>query len=84
MKQFNKIINFLSYIYHRNNWILSWQFPLKKYKNIKINQPIFLLSIQGGGSTLISRILRRNKDIINFPQEKSLLNQGVGFMQLMN
>jgi hypothetical protein len=60
-----KITNFIYYIYKRNNWIFDLPCCFKNFRNIKINQPIFLLSIQGGGSTLISRILRRNKDIVS-------------------
>jgi hypothetical protein len=35
------------------------------YKNIHIHKPVFLLGNQGDGITFISRILRRNRDVVS-------------------
>lgn len=57
-----------SFFYHiKKN---RWRFNYKKYmvdieQEIKIDRPIFLLGVQGGGLTLISRVLRRNHALIS-------------------
>ena len=40
-------------------------FHLKTYKSEKIDRPIFLVGNQGDGLTLVSRILRRHKSVVN-------------------
>lgn len=58
---FNKIW----YLYRRNNWMLDPRLFFKKLDKIAINKPIFILGNQGGGLTLVSRILRRSPSIIS-------------------
>ncbi|MFW6008410.1 MAG: sulfotransferase family protein [archaeon] len=58
-------LNNLLYIYKRNKWILDIKRYWKDYKQIDIEKPIFLLGTHGGGLTLISRMLRRNKKMIS-------------------
>jgi len=56
-----------SFIYHiRCN---QWRFNLRKHfvdlNSVMIDRPIFLLGTQGGGLTIISRILRRNPVVVS-------------------
>lgn len=57
--------NSLFYLWKRNNWMLNPLNYLRTFKKIDIKSPIFLIGNQGNGLTLISRILRRNKEIVN-------------------
>lgn len=50
---FEKYVKFNPYIYFSD------------LEKVKIDRPIFLLGLQGGGLTLLSRMLRRNKKIIS-------------------
>lgn len=58
-------LNYMFYIYKRNNWMLDPRLFLYNFKDYTIDKPIFLLGNQGGGLTLLSRMLRRHKDLIN-------------------
>jgi len=61
----NGFQNMLYYIYKRNNWIIDIRRFTNNFEKISIDRPIFLLGTQGGGLTLVSRILRRNKDVVS-------------------
>ena len=37
----------------------------KDFKDVKIDRPVFLLGFHGGGNTLLSRMIRRNKDFVS-------------------
>ncbi len=58
-------LNWLYYVYRRNNWMLDLSRFYKDFGDIKIDRPIFLLGTQGGGLTLISRMLRRNERVVS-------------------
>lgn len=45
--------------------MLDFSYYFRNFKEIKIDRPIFLLGVQGGGLTLISRMLRRNKNVVS-------------------
>src|SRR6056297_2994992 len=60
-----KLINYIYYLYKRNNWLLDFSHFYKDFDDIKIDKPIFLLGVQGGGLTLISRTIRRQKNIVS-------------------
>lgn len=45
--------------------MLDFSFYFKDVEELKIDRPIFLLGVQGGGLTLVSRMLRRNKSIVS-------------------
>jgi len=60
----NEYLNYIYYIFKRNSWMLDPRM-LINFKKIKIDKPIFLLGVQGGGLTLISRMLRRNKKVVS-------------------
>ena len=53
------------YLYKRNNWMLDPRLIFKNFEEYKINKPIFLLGNQGGGLTVLSRMLRRHKHVVN-------------------
>lgn len=50
----------LYYLYRRNRWMLDPARLWGDFGDIPIDRPIFLLGTQGGGLTLLSRMLRRN------------------------
>ncbi|MEM7540206.1 MAG: sulfotransferase [Pseudomonadota bacterium] len=49
--------------YRRNRW--RWSPKFKATANVKIDRPIYLLGTQGGGLTLLSRILHRHRASIS-------------------
>lgn len=38
---------------------------IKNYSDVSIDRPIFLLGTQGGGLTLVSRMIRRNRSVVS-------------------
>lgn len=64
-------LNYLYYLFKRNNWMLDPRLLFKEFKSYEINKPIFLLGNQGGGLTLLSRMLRRHEEIVNCTGNKS-------------
>ena len=60
MPQKNPILNEIFYFWKRNNWMLNPRAYIGKHKDIPINKPVFLFGLQGGGLTLVSRMLRRH------------------------
>lgn len=64
-------LNYLYYLFKRNNWMLDPRLIFKSFKTYEIDKPIFLLGNQGGGLTLLSRMLRRHRDVINCTGNKS-------------
>ena len=65
MNTFHFNINDGYYRFRRNKWMINPAFHLKTYKSEKIDRPIFLVGNQGDGLTLVSRILRRHKSVVN-------------------
>ena len=47
------------------NWIIDPKTILAKFKRINIDRPIFFVGNQGGGLTLISRMIRRHPSIVS-------------------
>jgi len=64
-------LNYLYYLYRRNNWMLDPRYVFKNLEDYKIDKPIFLLGNQGGGLTLLSRMLRRHDKVINCTGNKN-------------
>lgn len=62
---FYNVFNFFYYIYKRNNWMLDFSRFWKDFEDVKIDRPVFLLGFHGGGTTLISRMIRRNEDFVS-------------------
>lgn len=60
-----RLLNEIWYLFLRNNWMIDPRFYLSFYKDVVIDRPIFLLGNQGGGLTLVSRILRRNREVVS-------------------
>ena len=58
-------LNKIYYYWKRNNWLIDPRTYLGNYDNIPINKPIFLLGVQCGGLTLVSRMLRRHPSVIS-------------------
>ena len=70
MSRHNPLRNTLTYLYRRNRWMFDPSFYFSRLSSatktpIHIDRPIFLLGVQGGGLTLISRILRRHEDVVS-------------------
>ena len=59
------IMNRFIYYWRRNNWMLNPKNYTDRYANTNIDKPVFLLGNQGDGLTLLSRMLRRNPDIVS-------------------
>ena len=59
------IADYVYYVYRRNNWMLDLSRHFRNFSQYKIEKPIFLLRTQGGGLTLLSRMLRRNSKVIS-------------------
>ena len=60
-----KLLNLPLLYWHRYRWRISPTRITKTYQNQSIDRPIFLLGIQGGGLTLISRVLRRHSKAVS-------------------
>ena len=58
-------LNLAWYLWKRNNWMLDLRLYIERFKHIPIDSPIFLLGVQGGGLTLLSRMLRRHPDVVS-------------------
>jgi len=58
-------INLLWYLWKRNNWMMTPYSWFGKFEGVQIDRPIFLLGVQGGGLTLLSRMLRRNQQVVS-------------------
>lgn len=59
------IIDKIIYLWKRNNWMLDPRSYSDRYRHVQIDRPVFLLGTQGGGLTLLSRMLRRNPDVVS-------------------
>jgi len=60
-----RILNLFWYHYRRNNWIVYPRRFFDNYNGVEIGRPIFFVGNQGGGLTLISRMLRRHPSIVS-------------------
>lgn len=60
-------LNWLWYAYRRNNWVFDprYLYETRQVRGTEIHSPIFFLGVQGGGLTLVSRILRRHRDVVS-------------------
>jgi len=58
-------LNLLWYLWRRNNWMLDPRSWFGKFEGVAIDRPIFLLGVQGGGLTLLSRMLRRHPQVVS-------------------
>ena len=60
-----KMLNRLYYHLKRGRWIIDPRTYLGNYEDIPIDRPIFLLGVQCGGLTLVSRMLRRHPSVVS-------------------
>lgn len=58
-------LNKLYYHWKRGRWIINPKTYLGNYENIPTDRPIFLLGVQCGGLTLVSRMLRRHPSVVS-------------------
>lgn len=58
-------LNLLWYLWKRNNWMLNPRSWFSRFEEAEIDRPIFLLGVQGGGLTLLSRMLRRHPQVVS-------------------
>src|SRR5699024_8521565 len=61
----NEFLNLIYYHWKRSNWVIDPKTWISHFKDIPINKPIFFIGNQGGGLTLISRMIRHHSDIVN-------------------
>lgn len=59
------LANRLFYLWKSYDWLLRPPFFLTDTRGIPIDRPIFLLGVQGGGLTLLSRMLRRHPAVVS-------------------
>ncbi|MFQ6673554.1 MAG: sulfotransferase [Fidelibacterota bacterium] len=59
------LMNRIWYLYKRNNWMVDPSRFFTSHNDVAIDRPIFLLGNQGGGLTLVSRMLRRNRSAVS-------------------
>ena len=59
------------YAYKRNGWMLDRSRNKQRDAASVINKPIFLLGVQGGGLTFVSRVLRRHSDVVSVTGDSS-------------
>jgi hypothetical protein len=72
--------NKLYYFWRRTKWRLDLYSSFKRYENVQIQQPIFLLGNQGAGLTLVSRMLRRHPKVVSITGDHTYW-AGAGEMQ---
>lgn len=53
------------YHWRRSNWLVDPRRWLADYADVPIDRPIFMLGNQGGGLTLIGRMLRRHHEVVS-------------------
>lgn len=58
-------LNRLYYHWKRGRWIIDHRTYLGNYENMPIDRPIFLLDVQCGGLTLVSRMLSRQPSVVS-------------------
>jgi len=58
-------LNQIWYLWKRNNWMLDPRSWFGKFEEAEIDRPVFLLGVQGGGLTLLSRMLRRHPKVVS-------------------
>lgn len=51
-------------LYRRDRWLVSPRRLGRSVENVPLEGPIFILGVQGGGTTLISRAFRRHPSVI--------------------
>lgn len=61
----SQIVNEAWYLWKRNNWMLDPRAYVANYRSASIDKPIFFLGVQGGGLTLVSRMLRRHPSVVS-------------------
>ena len=59
------LLNPLVYQWRRNRWLLDPRSYVGNREKIPLDRPIFLLGVQGGGLTLVSRMLRRHPAVVS-------------------
>lgn len=59
------LANRLMYAWRRSNWRLDPRRLLPEVNQVEIDRPIFLVGNQGGGLTLVSRMLRRHRSVVS-------------------
>jgi hypothetical protein len=65
MRRLYSLTNTFRYHWRRSSWLLDPQRFIRDYRDTAIERPIFFLGDQGGGLTLIGRMIRRNPSIVS-------------------
>lgn len=60
-----RLVHGVAYRIHRYEWRLDPRSRLVNLDEVCVDRPLFLLGTQGGGLTLISRVLRRHSDVVS-------------------
>ena len=65
MSRLHALANTALYHWRRSNWLLDPRRLVRDYHDVEIRRPIFFLGDQGGGLTLIGRMIRRHPDVVS-------------------
>jgi len=65
MRSVMELTNRAWYLWMRNYWMLDPRSYFGSYREVTLERPIFLLGVQGGGLTLVSRMLRRHPQVVS-------------------
>lgn len=71
MNRLHSLSNTLLYHWRRSNWMLDPRRLVRDYAEVPIRKPIFFLGDQGGGLTLIGRMIRRNKPVVSIAGDQA-------------
>ncbi|MDX1439071.1 MAG: sulfotransferase [Rubricoccaceae bacterium] len=65
LRSFRSVPNTLAYHWRRNSWLFDPRRFFSNHEKVEIRKPIFFLGDQGGGLTLIGRMIRRNPSVVS-------------------
>ncbi|MGD2071111.1 MAG: hypothetical protein PVI57_20750, partial [Gemmatimonadota bacterium] len=60
-----RLANTAWYQWRRNNWLLYPPRLFRSFDSVPIDRPVFFVGNQGGGLTLVSRMIRRHPDLVS-------------------
>ena len=65
MRSVMELANRAWYLWMRNDWMLNPRSYFGSYRATTLLRPTFFLGVQGGGLTLVSRMLRRHPQVVS-------------------
>jgi hypothetical protein len=65
MAEIPEALNRVAYQWKRNQWMVDPRSYLSEFDDVEIRSPIFQLGFQGGGTTILARMVRRHPEIVS-------------------